>query len=76
MPKYINISKDKVPSKAPLDVFCNCGMILNFSGKCTRKYPIKACKGGQAEKRPKYRGKSKFFEYKEKGFNEMGYAGK
>ena len=59
MPKSINISKDRVPSEAPLDIFCNCGMILNFSGKCTRKYPIKACNGEVMNKRDRFSGKSK-----------------
>ena len=56
-----------------INTWCPCGRPI-INGKCSRKHPIKACKGGQAEKRPKYRGRSKFFEYQGKDFNNLGYA--
>ena len=70
MPKYINISKDKVPSEAPLDDinWCPCGRLI-VNEKCTRKYPIKACKGEVMKKRKRYAGFSKFYE--NKGYQEI-----
>ena len=37
------------------NTFCACGYYM-VNGRCSRKYPVKACKGEQIDKRIKYSG--------------------
>jgi len=47
--------------------FCACGMPLK-NGKCTRKPPVRACRGVELPKRGRFSGKSKtpFGRYEER----------
>ena len=55
-------------------LYCPCGRPI-INNKCSRKKPVKACKGEQAEKRPRYSGKSNFYNFKDKeSFGDVGYA--
>ena len=54
---------------------CPCGALL-INNKCSRRHSVKACKGEQAEKRPRYSGKSNFWDFTDgkTDIGKMGYA--
>lgn len=49
--------------------YCGCGMPI-VNNKCSRHHPIKACKGEQTERKPKFSGRSKFWDDKQ-GYMEV-----